>query len=154
MMLRINRRDSYEFELARAVVFIEALAPGCDSNDDKHQVASVKWPKVPEPSFTTRSKLPLVVLDRYQTHPTDGFLPCLYPMNEVEPCAVALGPVDSLHDGPNPIWIMGSRKNYTQRAVGGTADDKKYCTDVEYALQNKSRRPGAPANVRFFFFFF
>ncbi len=61
---------------------------------------------------------------------------------------MALGPVDSLHDVPNPIWIMGSRNNYTQRAVGGTADDKKYCTDVEYALQNKSRRPGAPANVR------
>jgi hypothetical protein len=133
-----QQEDYVEYELGRAQAFLEVMPPGCSSDEDKQQVVQLKWLRVPEPSFTTRSRLPMVVLDRYQNHPADGFLACLYPLTGVEPCPVALGPIDSLHDVPTPIRLAGPGyppRNYIPHTVPGSADDVEYCSSVEYAAQ-------------------
>lgn len=93
----------------------------------------------------------MVVLDGYQSHPADGFLACLYQLTGVEPCPVALGPIDSLHDVPTPIRLAGQGyppRNHIPHTVPGSADDVEYCSSVEYAAQHKTAWPVLPERLR------
>ena len=70
-------------------------------------LAGCALPAVPWPSHTLGSELPMVVLDKYQAVDSQaGFQPCVWPLIMVEPCPVALGPLDSRHKHHIPDRLL------------------------------------------------
>lgn len=102
------------YEAVRLQQFWEVMPPGCNlpealvDSRTATRVAEVKWCLVPQPGWTERSKLPMVVHSEYLQHSDmpEHWLDACQKLENIVPAPLMLGPLDERHDAPSNVTAL------------------------------------------------